>query len=90
MTAQTPLPPRPLRVSGLTVARDGRTLVADLGFTVEPGGVLLVRGPNGAGKSSLLLALAGHPAAGSGDGSRSPPGTSGRARPSTSSATSMR
>jgi heme exporter protein A len=59
MTAQTPLPPRPLQVSGLTVARDGRTLFSDLAFTIEPGGVLLVRGPNGAGKSSLLLALAG-------------------------------
>lgn len=59
MTAQTPLPPRPLRVSGLTVFRDGRELFSDIGFAVEPGGVLLVRGPNGAGKSSLLLALAG-------------------------------
>ena len=59
MTAQTPLPPRPLRVSGLSVARDGRTLFSGLDFAVEPGGVLLVRGPNGAGKSSLLLALAG-------------------------------
>ena len=42
-----------------TVARDGRTLFSGIAFTVEPGGVLLVRGPNGAGKSSLLLALAG-------------------------------
>jgi heme exporter protein A len=59
MTAQTPLPPRPLRVSGLTVFRDGRALFSGLDFIVEPGAVLLVRGPNGAGKSSLLLALAG-------------------------------
>lgn len=59
MTAETPLPPRPLRVSGLTVARDDRTLFSELSFAVESGGVVLVRGPNGAGKSSLLLALAG-------------------------------
>jgi heme exporter protein A len=30
-----------------------------LGFSVAPGGLLLLRGRNGAGKSSLLLALAG-------------------------------
>ena len=36
-----------------------RTLFSGIAFTIEPGGVLLVRGPNGAGKSSLLLALAG-------------------------------
>jgi heme exporter protein A len=59
MNAKTPLPPRPLRVSGLAVARAERTLFAGIAFTIEPGGVLLVRGPNGAGKSSLLLALAG-------------------------------
>jgi heme exporter protein A len=54
-----PFPPHSLRVSGLAVARDGRTLLDEISFTVGPGGVLLVRGPNGAGKSSLLLTLAG-------------------------------
>jgi heme exporter protein A len=49
MTAESPFPPRPLRVSGLTLARDGRTLFSGISFTVEPGGVLLVRGPIGAG-----------------------------------------
>ena len=59
MNGETPLPPRPLRVSGLAVARDGRTLFSGIDFRLEPGEVLLVRGPNGAGKSSLLLTLAG-------------------------------
>ena len=59
MNGESPLPPRPLRVSGLAVVRGDRPLFSGIGFMVEPGGVLLVRGPNGAGKSSLLQALAG-------------------------------
>lgn len=66
MTPEMPLPPRRLEVSGLSVARDGRTLLSGIAFTLAPGGLLLIRGANGAGKSSLLLTLAGilRPAAG--------------------------
>jgi len=48
-----------LTVRDLAISRGGRALFDGLGFTVLPGGLLLLRGPNGAGKSSLLLALAG-------------------------------
>ena len=48
-----------LSVEGLTLARGGRTLIADLSFCVAAGEALLVTGPNGAGKSTLLRALAG-------------------------------
>ena len=56
-----------LSVENLALSRGGRALFAGLGFSLGPGGLLLLRGPNGAGKSSLLLALAGilPPAAGS-------------------------
>jgi len=62
MTGPNPL----LTVENLALARGGRQLFAGLGFSVAPGGLLLLRGPNGAGKSSLLLTLAGilRPAAG--------------------------
>ena len=55
-----------LTVRDLAISRGGRVLFDGLGFSVAPGGLLLLRGPNGAGKSSLLLALAGvlRPAAG--------------------------
>lgn len=51
----------------MTLARSGRTLVAELSFSLRGGEALLVTGPNGAGKSTLLRALAGllRPAAGS-------------------------
>ena len=61
------LPPRRLKVTGLSCRRGERLLIRDLAFAVEPGEALLLRGPNGAGKTTLLLALAGivQPAAGS-------------------------
>ncbi|HSR55929.1 MAG TPA: heme ABC exporter ATP-binding protein CcmA [Alphaproteobacteria bacterium] len=51
-------------VDGLTArdiacVRGGRLVFSGLGFSVEPGGVLLLTGPNGIGKSSLLRILAG-------------------------------
>jgi heme exporter protein A len=55
MTAPDPL----LTVENLALSRGGRALFADVGFSLRPGGLLLLRGPNGAGKSSLLLTLAG-------------------------------
>jgi heme exporter protein A len=48
-----------LIVDKLSVRRDGRAIIADLSFTVEPGSSLLVLGPNGAGKTTLLRTLAG-------------------------------
>lgn len=48
-----------LDVSALTLARGGRTIFSDLGFSLRGGTALMLRGPNGAGKSSLLMALAG-------------------------------
>lgn len=48
-----------LTVERLTLARGGRTLVADLSFALAGGEALVVTGPNGAGKSTLLRALAG-------------------------------
>lgn len=49
-----------LCVSGVTVARDGRTIVEDISFEVRAGEALWLRGPNGCGKSTLLQAIAGH------------------------------
>lgn len=47
-----------LRLDGVTIALDGRTLVA-VDAAVGPGEVLTVMGPSGAGKSTLLAFLAG-------------------------------
>jgi heme exporter protein A len=43
----------------LSVRRGERLLFQAIGFSLNPGDVLLLRGPNGAGKSTLLLTLAG-------------------------------
>jgi heme exporter protein A len=50
----------------LSAIRGGRTLFADLSFSVDAGEALLVMGPNGAGKTTLLRTIAGflHPAGG--------------------------
>ena len=48
-----------LEVSGLAIARGGRTIVADLSFSLSTGELLTVTGRNGAGKSTLLRAIAG-------------------------------
>ena len=55
-----------LNVEGLACVRGGRTVFADIGFALAPGGALQIEGANGAGKSSLLRILAGllAPAAG--------------------------
>lgn len=44
---------------GLTVARGGAQVVADVDLSIAAGDWVAVVGPNGAGKTSLLLALAG-------------------------------
>jgi tungstate transport system ATP-binding protein len=50
----------PLRGDGLTVRRDGRTLLDGVTVAVAPaGGLAVLIGPNGAGKSLLIRTLAG-------------------------------
>ena len=73
-----------LTVRGLTVGRNGTTVLQDVSFAVEPGQILRVLGPNGAGKTSLLLAIAGRLPATEGTvllgGTPSPRGAAARAR----------
>lgn len=47
-----------LEVEGLTRAFGARFALEDAGFTLDPGGFLVVLGPNGAGKTTLLRILA--------------------------------
>jgi heme exporter protein A len=55
-----------LQASDLAAFRGERLVFRDIGFTVPPGGALLLTGPNGSGKTTLLRLLAGllRPAAG--------------------------
>lgn len=48
-----------LTAHDLSAFRGERLVFAHLGFSVAPGGALLLAGPNGAGKSTLLRVLAG-------------------------------
>ena len=48
-----------LDVEGVTVRRDGLTIVDDVSFRAREGEVLAIIGPNGAGKTTLLEALVG-------------------------------
>jgi ABC-type multidrug transport system ATPase subunit len=56
-----------LSVRGLTMARDGVTLLDDVHFTVFTGEVVALVGPSGCGKSTLLAAISGVTPADSGD-----------------------
>lgn len=60
MSCRKRLEPRAmLKVQNLSCRRGGRVVFCDTGFSVEPGGFLLVTGANGSGKSTLLRILAG-------------------------------
>ncbi len=48
-----------LHADSLACERGERLVFANLAFTVEPSGALILRGANGSGKSSLLRVLAG-------------------------------
>jgi heme exporter protein A len=48
-----------LQADGLAAFRGERLVFRDVGFSLLPGGALLLTGPNGAGKSTLLRLLAG-------------------------------
>jgi len=81
---RAPHPPLALDVQGLTVRRNGATVLRDVSFAVAPGEILRVLGPNGAGKTSLLLAITGGIPVSRGSilfgGSPSPHGAAARAR----------
>jgi len=48
-----------LKVSGASVALGGRTVLADVDLSLEPGEIVTIVGPNGSGKSTLLRAILG-------------------------------
>jgi heme exporter protein A len=48
-----------LKVSNLSVARGGISLLQAVTFEVQPGQALVLRGPNGIGKTSLLRCISG-------------------------------
>jgi zinc transport system ATP-binding protein len=54
-SGQTPI----LEVSGLTIVREGRAIVEDVGLRVARGAIHVIVGPNGGGKSSVVEALLG-------------------------------
>ncbi len=54
--------PESLTLDGISVAREGVSLIDRLSLTATPGDIWLVEGANGSGKSTLLRAIAGlHP-----------------------------
>lgn len=59
MVKLDPYPSRHLNVSELACVRGDRDVFSDVGFSVGPHELLLLRGPNGAGKTSLLMCLCG-------------------------------
>jgi len=48
-----------LSISGLTVARGGKTVIHGVDVEIPPGKITALLGANGAGKSSLVLSIAG-------------------------------
>src|SRR5712671_5100940 len=70
-----------VEVRGLVKAYNGRAVVDDLSFSVEPGEVFALLGPNGAGKTTTVEILEGYrkPDAGSVRVLGLDPGRQGRA-----------
>ncbi|MEM7723673.1 MAG: ABC transporter ATP-binding protein [Pseudomonadota bacterium] len=54
-----PTSPSRLEVDHVTCAFDGRAVVRDVSFTVEPGQIMCLLGPSGCGKSTTLRIVAG-------------------------------
>ncbi len=50
-----------LKVENLSVQREGKQVLTDICFQIEPSELLVLEGANGAGKSTLALTLLGHP-----------------------------
>lgn len=48
-----------LKVEQLDVSLQGKSILSDIDFSVEPGSIVSILGPNGAGKSTLLKSLSG-------------------------------
>jgi iron complex transport system ATP-binding protein len=48
-----------IELRGVTVERNGRTLIADVDMTLAPGRMTVLIGPNGAGKSTALKVASG-------------------------------
>lgn len=48
-----------LAINGASLALDGKTILEDVSFALEPGRLNALIGPNGAGKSSLLRMILG-------------------------------
>jgi iron complex transport system ATP-binding protein len=66
MSADAPRPDPVLCLEGVSVVRDGRTLLADIDWTVQPGERWVLLGRNGSGKTTLVrvASLYLHPTAG--------------------------
>ena len=57
--AGRPVGAHAIELDGVSLARGGRQVLADVSFAVEPGEFIGVFGPNGAGKTTLLHAILG-------------------------------